>query len=92
MQEAFRRTSICSNTALTLHLLPLLPSHSIPQDAAALRQQKATGWRPKVGQSVFVPRLGKRAKVVAVDATSGALTLQAGLIKIQATPDEVRQQ
>ncbi|KAL4427136.1 hypothetical protein ABPG77_001140 [Micractinium sp. CCAP 211/92] len=64
----------------------------VEQDAAALRQQKATGWRPKVGQSVFVPRLGKRAKVVAVDATSGALTLQAGLIKIQATPDEVRQQ
>lgn len=45
-----------------------------------------------MGQSVFVPRLGKRAKVVAVDAASGALTLQAGLIKIQAAPDEVRQQ
>ncbi|KAL4459146.1 hypothetical protein ABPG75_014011 [Micractinium tetrahymenae] len=62
------------------------------QDAATLRQQKAAGWRPKVGQSVFVPRLGKRAKVVAVDAASGTLTLQAGLIKIQAAPDEVRQQ
>lgn len=69
-----------------------LPPRPLPQDAAALRQQKAAGWRPKVGQSVFVPRLGKRAKVVAVDAASGALTLQAGLIKIQAAPDEVRQQ
>lgn len=63
-----------------------------PQEAATLRQQKASGWLPKVGQSVFVPRLGKRAKVVAADAASGALTLQAGLIKIQAAADEVRQQ
>lgn len=62
------------------------------QDAAALRQQKNSGWLPKVGQSVFVPRLGKRAKVVAVDAATGALTLQAGLIKVAAAADEVRQQ
>ncbi len=41
---------------------------------------------------MFVTRLGKRAKVVAVDAASGALTLQAGLIKVTATPDEVRRQ
>lgn len=84
--------AFAQTTYQTWVLRPLLPSDPISQDAAALRQQKATGWRPKVGQSVFVPRLGKRAKVVAVDATSGALTLQAGLIKIQATPDEVRQQ
>lgn len=71
----------------------LTPSHPFwLQDQAALKQQKSSGWLPKAGQSVFVPRLGKRAKVVAVDGASGALTLQAGLIKITATPDEVRRQ
>jgi len=76
----------CADSAFTLATrLCLL------QDKAAVQQQKASGWLPKVGQSVFVPRLGKRAKVVAVDSTTGALTLQAGLIKVTATPDEVRQ-
>lgn len=65
--------------------------HSWLQDKAAVASQKRAGWLPKVGQSVFVPRLGKRAKVVAVDAASGTLTLQAGMIKVAADAGEVRQ-
>jgi hypothetical protein len=64
----------------------LLPA----QDAAALSQQRRSGWAPRVGQSVFVPRLGKSARVVAVEG--GALTLQAGLLKVSASVDEVRRQ
>lgn len=56
-----------------------------------LERQVQSGWAPKLGQTVFVPRLNKRAKVVAVDGTGG-LTLQAGLLKVSARVDEVRQQ
>ncbi|EFN53576.1 hypothetical protein CHLNCDRAFT_136762 [Chlorella variabilis] len=61
------------------------------QDSAVLERQVQSGWAPKLGQTVFVPRLNKRAKVVAVDGTGG-LTLQAGLLKVSARVDEVRQQ
>lgn len=64
----------------------------LQQDTAAVQQQKAVGWVPKAGQSVFVPRLGKRAKVVSVDAANGSLTLQAGFMKITALLEEVREQ
>jgi hypothetical protein len=63
----------------------------LPQDAEALQQQLRSGWAPRVGQTVYVPRLAKRAKVVALDS-AGLLTLQAGLLKVTATVDEVRQQ
>lgn len=53
--------------------------------------QRSTGWVPRVGQTVEVPRLGKRAKVLAVDAASRSLTLQVGLLKVAAACDEVRQ-
>jgi hypothetical protein len=72
-------------------------AHALPsylcsrQDTTAAAAQKRTGWLPRVGQTVLVPRLGKRAKVVAVDAASGALTLQAGMIKVTAAADEVQQ-
>lgn len=62
------------------------------QDRAAVAAQRSTGWVPRVGQTVLVPRLGKRAKVLAVDATGGTLTLQVGLLKVAASCDEVRQQ
>lgn len=61
------------------------------KDKAAIEKQKAGGWVPSLGQFVFVPRLNSRAKVVAVDSSSAVLTLQAGLMKITATVDEVRQ-
>ncbi len=61
------------------------------KDRAALEKQKAFGWVPSLGQFVFVPRLNSRAKVVAVDSSSGVLTLQAGLMKITANVDEVRE-
>ena len=67
------------------------PSPHTPQDSAVLERQVQSGWAPKLGQTVFVPRLNKRAKVVAVDGTGG-LTLQAGLLKVSARVDEVRQQ
>jgi hypothetical protein len=38
-----------------------------------------------------VPRLGASAKVVAVDAARGALKLQAGLMRLDARLDEVRE-
>jgi dsDNA-specific endonuclease/ATPase MutS2 len=61
------------------------------QDKKALQQQLRAGWSPRPGDSVFVPRINKRAKVVSVDG-AGLLTLQAGLLKITATPEEVRRQ
>jgi len=61
------------------------------KDRAALEKQKAGGWVPSLGQFVFVPRLNSRAKVVAVDSSTSVLTLQAGLMKITANVDEVRE-
>jgi dsDNA-specific endonuclease/ATPase MutS2 len=68
------------------------------KDRSALEKQKAGGWVPSLGQFVFVPRLNSRAKVVAVDSGGGgsgsgevSLTLQAGLMKITANVDEVRE-
>lgn len=61
------------------------------KDKAALQKQKAGGWSPSLGEYVFVPRLNSKAKVVAVESSSGVLTLQAGLMKITANVDEVRQ-
>ena len=61
------------------------------KDRAALEKQKAGGWVPLLGQFVFVPRLNSRAKVVAIDSSTCVLTLQAGLMKITANVDEVRQ-
>ncbi|KAI3424081.1 hypothetical protein D9Q98_009443 [Chlorella vulgaris] len=63
---------------------------SAKQDSQALQQQQQTGWKPRVGQTVFVPRLNQAAKVVKV-AGSGAITLQAGILKVTVTADEVRQ-
>lgn len=60
-------------------------------DAAALKQQKTEGWAPGVGDTVWVPRLNARAKVLASDAGAGTLQLQVGLMKVSATRDEVRQ-
>lgn len=62
-----------------------------PQDNAALAQQQASGWVPRVGQDVFVPRLSKYARVVAVNAATQQLTLQAGMLKLTAACDEVRE-
>lgn len=59
------------------------------QDGAALKKQQASGWAPTVGQSVFVPRLGTRAKVLSVSGEQ--LSLQAGRLKLTATLDEVRE-
>jgi len=56
------------------------------QDAALA----ASGWLPAVGETVFVPKLGKRFKVARVNAASGQLQLQAGKLKLKATVDEVR--
>ena len=67
------------------------PSLPAAQDKKALQQQLRAGWSPRAGDSVFVPRINKRARVVSVDG-AGMLTLQAGLLKITATPEEVRQQ
>ncbi len=64
---------------------------AIAADAATLKKQKATGWAPRVGDFVWVPRLNARAKVLAVDASAGTLQLQAGLMKVSATTGEVRQ-
>ncbi|KAI7845433.1 hypothetical protein COHA_000985 [Chlorella ohadii] len=50
----------------------------------------ASGWLPAVGETVFVPKLGKRFKVASVNAASGQLQLQAGKLKLKATVDEVR--
>ena len=72
-------------------LPPSPPSLSPPQDKQSLQQQLRAGWTPRPGDSVFVPRINKRAKVVSVDG-AGLLTLQAGLLKITATPEEVRRQ
>jgi dsDNA-specific endonuclease/ATPase MutS2 len=47
------------------------------------------GWRPSVGDKVFIPRISTVAKVVAV-APSGVLTLQAGLLKLTASKEEVQ--
>lgn len=57
-----------------------------------MAHQRRAGWVPKPGSWVFVPRLNKRAKVVGVDGASGQLVLQAGLLKVTAGVDEVRQQ
>ena len=67
------------------------PAPALLQDKAALQQQKSSGWAPRVCQTVWVPRLGKRAKVVAMDGAAGQLTLQAGMLKITAAVDEVRE-
>ena len=61
------------------------------QDKDALKQQLQSGWAPRVGETVLVPRLNKRCKVLALDG-SGLRTLQAGLLKVTATVDEVRRQ
>lgn len=65
-------------------------AQNVAKDAAALKKQKAIGWVPKVGDTVFVPKLNSKARVVGVDA-GGVLTLQAGLMKVTAASDEVRQ-
>lgn len=48
----------------------------------------AAGWAPRVGETVFVPSISSTARVVAV--RGGQLTLQAGLMKLQAKVDEVQ--
>lgn len=79
-----------AHTAHAPAVSPRVPCRAL-QDAEALQRQLRSGWVPRVGQTVFVPRLAKRAKVVALDG-AGLLTLQAGLLKVTATVDEVRQQ
>lgn len=61
------------------------------QAEAAFQQQKRSGWVPKVGQTVYVPRLQGYAEVAAVGA-GGKLTLKKGLLKVVAQVDEVRKQ
>jgi hypothetical protein len=59
------------------------------RNTAQLQQQKESGWKPSVGETVLVPRLNSNAKVIGV-GSDGMLTLQAGLLKITARLDEVR--
>lgn len=70
-------------TVYTLRPCPCTPA---PQDAALA----ASGWVPAVGQTVFVPKLGKRFKVASVNPATGQLQLQAGKLKLKATVEEVR--
>lgn len=70
-------------TVYTLRPCPCTPA---PQDAVLA----ASGWVPAVGQTVFVPKLGKRFKVASVNAATGQLQLQAGKLKLKATVEEVR--
>lgn len=39
---------------------------------------------------MYVPRLNARAKVVSANSATGALVLQAGLMKVNAMAEEVR--
>lgn len=57
---------------------------------SALFKQKAANWCPAVGETVYVPRLNARAKVVSANSATGALVLQAGLMKVNAMAEEVR--
>ena len=59
--------------------------------ASSLTQRQA-GWVPAVGQTVFVPRLGRNFKVAAANAATGQLQLQAGKLKLKATVEEVRRE
>ena len=65
-------------------------AHAVAKDAATLKKQKAVGWAPKVGDYVFLPKLKSNAKVLSVHA-GGVLTLRAGLMKVSATLEEVRE-
>lgn len=62
---------------------------SVPKGKANTEQYTPDVWIPSQGDSVFIPRLNKNAKVLGIDSV-GNLTLQAGLLKITATVGEVR--
>lgn len=60
------------------------------QDAAQLRQQKESKWVPAAGSNVYVPRLGAVARVISVKNGGNSIELQAGMMKITVTIDEIR--
>eukprot|EP00884_Botryococcus_braunii_P008293 jgi/Botrbrau1/17465/Bobra.0054s0052.1 len=53
------------------------------------KSKGAGPWTPQAGDTVFVPRLGSNAKVVA-RGKGGELTLQLGLLKLTANVNEVQ--
>ena len=66
-------------------------------DAAVLKQQLDSKWVPRVGDRVFVPKLNSKANVIGVGGSgtgSGqvTVTLQAGLMKLTASIDEIRKE
>lgn len=92
LASATMHTSVARCFFPSAHLLnvPAVCVRFSLQDSQTLQQQQQTGWKPRVGQTVFVPRLNQAAKVVKV-AGSGAITLQAGILKVTVTADEIRQ-
>lgn len=61
------------------------------QAAKDYEEQRRSGWKPSVGQKVYVPKLQGYAEVASV-GVGGKLTLKKGMLKIAATVDEVRRQ
>lgn len=88
-EQAKRSKKIADAVRAARQQLPQKTLHQTSNETPPEQQVSApTSWKPKKGDTVFVTTLNSHATVVKV-TPSGSVTLQKGILKMQATLDQL---